>query len=90
MANETITDLRGHLFRTLDQLANTTTPPDLERARAVAEIAQTLINSAKVEVEFLKVTGGEGSGFIPAADHSPGTRRTSLPGATIIQHRLQG
>jgi hypothetical protein len=37
---------------------------DIDRAKAVADVAQVMINSAKVEVEFMKATGGLGSGFI--------------------------
>ncbi|WP_242540133.1 hypothetical protein [Trinickia mobilis] len=58
---------------------------EIERAKAVAEVAQVIINSAKVEVEHLKVTGGKGTGFI--ADTQP-----QLPnGITgITKHRLAG
>jgi len=59
-----ITELREHLFATLKGIRDKDNPLDLDRAKAVAEIAQTIINSAKVEVEFLKEVGGKGSGFI--------------------------
>jgi hypothetical protein len=38
---------------------------DLDRARTISDVAQTIINSAKVEVGFMKQTGAIGSGFIP-------------------------
>ena len=60
-----ITDLRDHLFATLESLRDTEKPMDLDRAKAIAEVSQTIINSAKVEVEFMKQTGATGSGFIP-------------------------
>jgi hypothetical protein len=45
---------------------------DVARAKAVSEAAQTVINSARVEVAFLRVTGGlEGSGFIPYGPRKP-------------------
>jgi hypothetical protein len=53
----TMQDLRDHLFMTLEDL----TAPDakrtmpIERAKAIAEVAQVLINSAKAETEFLRV-----------------------------------
>jgi hypothetical protein len=60
-----IEDLRNHLFATLEALQDDEKPMDIERARAISEVAQTIINSAKVEVEFLKATGKErGTGFI--------------------------
>ena len=44
----------------------------IERAKAVCEVAQVIINSAKAENEFLKITGAkEGSGFIPTAPRGP-------------------
>jgi len=35
---------------------------ELDRARAIGEIAQTLINAAKVEVDLVKAVGGSGAG----------------------------
>ena len=60
-----IDDLRNHLFATLEALQDEKKPMDLERAKAIALVAQTVINSAKVECEFLNIVGGKGSGFIP-------------------------
>jgi hypothetical protein len=60
-----IEDLRNHLFATLEALSDEEKPMDLERAKAIADVAQVIINSAKVEVEFLKSTGGTGTNFIP-------------------------
>ncbi len=66
-----ITDLRNHLFATLESLRDTEKPMDLDRAKAIAEVSQTIINSAKVEVEFMKQTGSTGSGFIPDQEREP-------------------
>lgn len=52
-------ELRSHLFETLKDLRNTEKPLDIERARAISEVAQTLINTAKVEVDFARVTGAK-------------------------------
>lgn len=58
-----ISDLRDHLFETLEGLKDGSM--DLERAKAIADVGQTIINSAKVEVDFLRVTGGTtDTGFI--------------------------
>ncbi len=47
-------------------------PMELNRAKAISSAAQAIINSAKVEVDFLRVTGGlEGSGFIPYEPRKP-------------------
>lgn len=61
MAND-ITELRDHLFDTLKGLKDKSI--DLDQAKAIADISQVIINSAKVEVEHLKITGGTGTSFI--------------------------
>jgi hypothetical protein len=60
-----IEDLRNHLFATLEALQDKRSPMDIDRARAIAEVAHVLVNSARVEVDFLRVTLREkGTGFI--------------------------
>lgn len=67
-----IEDLRDHLFATLEDLRDPEKPMDLDRARAIANVAQTVINSAKAENDFLRITGAaQGSGFIPDAPRGP-------------------
>jgi hypothetical protein len=51
-----MTHLRNHLFETLEMLKDPDSPMDLERAKVISDVAQTLINSAKVEVDFIKAT----------------------------------
>jgi len=60
-----IEDLRNHLFLTIESLLDADKPMDIERAKVVADVAQVVINSAKVEVDFLRYMGGDGTGFIP-------------------------
>jgi hypothetical protein len=64
--NNKMTDLRNHLFATLEALQDQEKPMEIERARAIAEVGKVLVDSAKVEVMFLKVMDGEGqsTGFI--------------------------
>lgn len=67
-----IEDLRNHLFVTIEKLLDEDDPMDVNRAKAVKDVAQVVINSAKAEIDFLKVTGGvEGSGFIPYEPRKP-------------------
>jgi hypothetical protein len=67
-----IEDLRNHLFATIEALRDEEKPMDLDRARTIADVAQVVINSAKVEVDMLKTTGGTtGTGFI-RQDATPG------------------
>lgn len=38
---------------------------DIDRAKAVVQVADAITATAKVEVDMMKLTGGTGSGFIP-------------------------
>jgi glutamate synthase domain-containing protein 2 len=61
---ENIEDLRKTLFETIRDVKEGKMP--LDRAKMVQELGQTLVNSAKAEVDYLKVTGRKGgTGFIP-------------------------
>jgi hypothetical protein len=67
-----IEDLRNHLFATLEALQDEEKPMDIDRARAIADVAQVLVNSAKVEVDYIKATGqSHGSGFMPSMADDP-------------------
>jgi hypothetical protein len=57
-----MSDLRNHLFETLEALKDTEHPMDLDRAKAISDVAQTLINTAKVEIQFMEAIGGESNG----------------------------
>jgi hypothetical protein len=89
--NQTIETLRGHLFATLESLQDKQNPMDIDRAKAITDVAQVIINSAKAEIEHIRVTGGNGSGFITEAQADPslptGTTRVA-PGVTV--HRIRG
>jgi hypothetical protein len=74
----TIADLRDHLFETLESLKDDEKPMDIARAKAVADVAKVIVESAKVEVDFIKATSGSGSpGFFPedASAAAPAPRR---------------
>lgn len=60
-----IVDLRNHLFETLEALKDPEKPMDIDRAKAIVEVSKAITETAKVEVDFLRVAGGTGSGFIP-------------------------
>lgn len=70
-----IEDLRNHLFATLEALQDKENPMDLARAREVANVARVIVDTAKVEVEFINVTGAAGSGFLPEGETEKGPRR---------------
>ena len=81
--NKNIIDLRSVLFAALDGVRNGTMA--LDQARAVNEISKTIIDTARVEVDFLRAIGGGESQFI-APD---GCDLAALP-VGITRHRLQG
>lgn len=61
-----IDDLRNHLFETLEALKDDEKPMEISRARAIADVAKVIVESAKVEVDFLKVSGAlRSTDFLP-------------------------
>ncbi|AZF03657.1 MULTISPECIES: hypothetical protein [unclassified Pseudomonas] len=66
-----IEDLRNHLFVAIEGLLDPDRPMEIERAKAVAEVAQVMINSAKVEVDMVKALDAiNGTGFIQIGEES--------------------
>lgn len=51
---------------------------EIARAKAIADVAQVVINSAKVECDFIKLTDSPGSGFIPLPDNTVVPNRPRL------------
>jgi hypothetical protein len=62
-----IDQLRTHLMDTLAALRDRDNPMEVDRARAVAQVATVLVETAKVEVEFLRVTNSDKSRFLGAS-----------------------
>jgi hypothetical protein len=63
-----IEDLRNHLFEVIEKLQdNDDNGMTIEKAKQITETAQVIVNSAKIEVEFIKAIDGigMGTGFIP-------------------------
>jgi len=56
----TMDDLRNHLFETIEALKDDDKPMEIDRALAIAKVASQVIETAKVEVAFLKVTDADG------------------------------
>jgi hypothetical protein len=81
-----INDLRDHLFATLEALQDEDKPMDLDRARTIAEVSKVIVDSAKVEVDFLKVTGAvRSTGFLPDGEEAPVPTTRRLRAAGIGQ-----
>lgn len=62
MARNKISDLRDHLFETIERLKDKEKPMDLARAKAISDVAQTIINVAKVEVDLARALDGRAPG----------------------------
>lgn len=64
MARNKIEDLRNHLFEVIESLKDG--DMEIEKAKTIADVAQVIINSAKIEVDYIKAIDGVcGTGFIP-------------------------
>jgi hypothetical protein len=79
-----ISDLREAMFDTLAGLkAGTVT---VEQAKAISEVGQVIINSAKVEVDYIRANNGGKTPFLDSAGNAK-----LPPGVTgITRHRLEG
>lgn len=78
-----INALREHLMDTLASLRDKKNPMEPDRARAVASVASVLVDTARVEVDFIKATGADGAGgflaapqALPALPDDPSRPRT--------------
>jgi hypothetical protein len=96
MNNPHINQVRESLLATLADLRNKDQPMDIERAKAVATVASVLVDTAKVENEYLKLTGQDRSNFLETAPEDVlGIPRIDGPAAhnpfpSVVRHRLQG
>lgn len=78
-------DVRAALLETLRDLrASTGTPAEIAKAKAVAHVAvahvaAVLVDSARVEVEFLRATDSEHSAFLAPSRTVPVTALPTVP-----------
>lgn len=92
-----INELRQQLLDTLKDLRNRETPMEPDRARAIAQVAGVLVDTAKAEIDYLKVTGQSRAGFLEepaqiATDSSGAGLPTPHPHngiSSITRHRLR-
>lgn len=94
MSSPHIDAVRQSLMATLEDLRNKEKPMDIDRARAIAEVATVLVNSARVENEYLKITGQDKSNFLETPpDYPPAIAHSDSPSAhnpfpNVVRHRL--
>ena len=96
MSTPHINALREHLMETLASLRDRDNPMEPDRARAIGQVASVLIESAKVEVDFLRVTHGDHSDFLGRSEEQPlqisndGGPSAHNPFPGVTRHRLNG
>lgn len=88
-----ITQVRQALLDTLGDLRNRETPMDIERAKAVASVASVLVDTAKVENEYLRLTGQDRSAFLEGQATTPALLAAAPsahnPFPTSVVHRME-
>lgn len=88
MSGSNINDLRDHLMGTLAALRDRNNPMEPDRARAIAQVAGVLVDTAKAEIDYLRATGQGHSDFLQTAEPE-NERLQRLPGG-VTRHRLLG
>jgi hypothetical protein len=81
MTTPHITQVRQSLLDTLADLRNRDNPMDVDRARAIAQVAGVLVDTAKAEVEYIKATGADRSEFLEAGPKTLKITHSTLPTA---------
>ena len=95
MSSPHITQVRQSLLDTLADLRDRDNPMDVDRARAVAQVASVLVDTAKAEIDYIKATGADRSDFLEPAPTDPQIPQSSGPSAhnpfpVSARHRLNG
>lgn len=85
-----IDTLRQHLMDTLADLRNKDKPMEPDRALAVAKVASVLVDTARVEIDFLKATGRDQSNFLQAVPSGKSVDTNGLPNGikSVTRHRI--
>jgi hypothetical protein len=85
-----IDTLRDTLFDTMQKLKDGTL--DVEKAKTIGDLSQVIINSAKVEVDFVRANGGGKSDFFsnPMKQISSTTTGTKIVDGNVTVHKLRG
>lgn len=65
MAKNKIEDLRNLMFETIERLMDGDSSMNTADAQAIANLGKVIVETAKVEVQFMKEVGGIGTGFVP-------------------------
>jgi hypothetical protein len=85
---KTLDDLREYLFATLDALRDKDKPMEIERAKAISEVAAAVIDSAKAEVAYLKALGREDLS-LPVFNALPDKSHDAPVKPHVVTHRIK-
>ncbi len=86
-----ISTVRQHLLDQMAALKNATGEDsvklEISRAKGISDLAQVVVNSAKVEVEYLVATGQDRATFLQPEEEAP-----ALPSGITrsVVHRITG
>lgn len=90
--SKNLTDLRTALFDALQAVKDGSL--DLDKARVINELGKTLVDTAKVEVDFLRVSDGDSSEFLQVGQERITTAAPSpaWPAGIVgvTRHRIEG
>lgn len=92
--SNSVAELRGFLFGVLEGLKSGAIPVD--KAKVMSEVGQTIINSAKVEVDYIKATDANTTGFFLVDEHAQKSKaiksgtlhELELNGQRVVKHRI--
>lgn len=92
MNNPHIDTVRKHLLEQMQALREAkpnVLAQELDRARGISELAQVAVNTAKVEVDYMRVTQHPSAPFLASGGAQP---EGDLPNGitSITRHRLEG
>ena len=85
MAKNKLVDLRDHLFETLERLKDKDDPLEIERARAICGVAKMVIDTARVEVDFVRTVGETLGQTVEANTDFFGRTQPRLPPASPVK-----
>lgn len=80
--SKNVTDLRAILFDAIEAVK--TGAIDLDKARTINDLSRTIVDSARAENDYAKITGGNGGEFL--ADNSA----NMLPGKSVKERTANG
>jgi hypothetical protein len=88
--SKTIEDLRRHLFDAIAGVKDGSV--SIEKAKTISELSQVIVNTAKVEVDYVRANNGGKSRFIGISEDKgqPASSKALPNGITGVRRHLIG